>query len=45
MLEHVVETATADVLIGEIEACQAHESVLLARRCAVIAALLALTHR
>src|SRR5262245_26618590 len=42
ILEHMFESATPDVLVGEIEASQAGESALMAHRCAVIAALLAL---
>ena len=42
ILEHMFEDFSADALVGEIEASLRQESALMARRCAVIAALLAL---
>jgi hypothetical protein len=40
-IEHVFEAATPDALVGEIEASHRQESVMMAYRCAAIAALLA----
>lgn len=42
IVECMFEDATPDALVGEIEASQQQESMLMARRCAAIAALLVL---
>jgi hypothetical protein len=40
-IERMFGTATPDALVGEIEASHRQESVMMAHRCAAIAALLA----